>query len=350
MKRWYLAWGMPIYWLGLLIHRGLYGLGLLKSAHYSLPIISIGNLKTGGTGKSPMVHYLVEQLKPYIHLAVISRGYGRKELGIREVLPDSTALNLGDEPVALKQKFPDIAVWVSESRAEGVLHAKGSRPLLQTVLLDDAHQHLGLTPSHRILLTEYEDPFYTDYLLPAGDLREPREGAALADVVVVTKCPTSLPEAERQDIIKKIADYAPRAAVFFAAYTNALPYHFQQKSTLLQPDKAQSVILISAIARPHYLERWVKSNFKLTTSLEYQDHYNFSKSNLSYLADLWRAHPDSVILTTEKDLTRLLEHQAFLEQTKLPIYVVPVEVQMLDQPNEISFIEKVKTMLLDFKA
>jgi tetraacyldisaccharide 4'-kinase len=179
-----------LYGLGVSIYQGFYLSGFFKTLKFSIPVISVGNLTVGGTGKSPHIEYLIRLLKDYIPVAVLSRGYRRKTSGHILLTQLHTALDVGDEPVQIKNKFPDVPFAVNSNRSIGIPKLLSQHPEIKTILLDDAFQHLEVTPGLNILLTEYSNPYFKDYLLPSGRLREWRYGARRADIIIVTKCPT----------------------------------------------------------------------------------------------------------------------------------------------------------------
>lgn len=181
-----------LYGLTVLVRNGLYQIGFFKSIRFSFPVISIGNLSVGGTGKTPHIEYFIQHLQEYVRIGVLSRGYGRNTRGYRLVQTNDHAELSGDEPVQIKRKFPDTAVAVSENRALGIPQLLKTNPEVQLILLDDAYQHRAIRPALSILLTDYNRPYYQDFLLPVGRLREWRGGARRADAIVVTKCPLTL--------------------------------------------------------------------------------------------------------------------------------------------------------------
>lgn len=339
-----------LYGLGVGLRNLLYRIGLLRSVRFDLPVISVGNLSVGGAGKSPHIEYLLRWLDQYLELAVLSRGYGRKTMGFRSVSVIDTAEDAGDEPLQFKRKFPDTAIAVGESRALGVPELVKRNPDLQCILLDDAFQHLAVTPGLNILLTEFNRPFTRDWLLPAGRLREGRFEYRRADVIIVTKCPPGLTAKQRQDMLREI-DPFPRQRVFFSRYRYGLPYD------LLRPDQRRSlelstdVLLVSAIANTDYLLQYLGQTVHSVQALEYSDHHFFDEPDLETIRRRLEAMPgqNKVILTTEKDATRLELHAAFLWKHNLPVLVLPVEVEFCDN-DEVEFRAEVQRFLLDFKV
>ena len=339
-----------LYGLGVGLRNLFYRVGILRSVRFDLPVISVGNLSVGGAGKSPHIEYLIRWLDQFIDVAVLSRGYGRNTSGYRPVTVIDTAEMVGDEPLQFKRKFPEVPICVSESRALGVPELVKRNPETQCVLLDDAFQHLAVTPGLNILLTEFAHPFTRDWLLPSGRLRESRYGYRRADLIIVTKCPPELTPLQRQKMVQEI-DPFPRQHVYFSRYKYGTPYD------LLRPDQSRpldldtDVLLVSAIANTDYLLKHLSASVKSAQTMEFEDHHVFKPDELQ---DLMRRFGrmqgrNNIILTTEKDAMRLEMHQDFFWQNGIPIYVLPVEVEFCDD-DERAFQEEVKRMLLDFKS
>jgi tetraacyldisaccharide 4'-kinase len=338
-----------LYGMGVGLRDLLYRTGALRSVRFDLPVISIGNLSVGGAGKSPHIEYLMRWLGQYLNVAVLSRGYGRQTEGYRPVSVIDNARWVGDEPLQFKRKFPDTPVSVSESRAIGVPELLKHNPETQCVLLDDAYQHLAVTPGLNILLTEYNRPFTRDWLLPAGRLREWRYGARRADIIIVTKCPPELSERQRRDMALEIDPY-PRQRLYFSRYAYGQPYALL-RPTLQRPlDLDTELLLLSAIANTDYLLQYLGEQAKAVQTLEFEDHHYFKEEDLLDLKRRFErmAGPNKIILTTEKDATRLELHAAFLAQHQLPVFVLPVEVAFCGD-DEAAFQADLRQVLLNFK-
>lgn len=328
----------------------MYRIGILRSVRFDLPVISVGNLSVGGAGKSPHIEYLIRWLHQYLNVAVLSRGYGRNTSGYRPVTVIDTAEMVGDEPLQFKRKFTEVPVCVSESRALGVPELVKRNPETQCVLLDDAFQHLAVTPGLNILLTEYSRPFTRDWLLPSGRLREARYGYRRADIIVVTKCPPELSAAQRRKLVQEI-DPFPRQKVFFSRYRYGQPYELLRPDLKRPLDFDTDVLLVSAIANTDYLLQHLGQSVKSAQTLEYEDHHLFKEDELQEMLRRFERMQsrNKIILTTEKDAMRLEMHQNFFWEKGLPVYVLPVEVEFCDG-DEAGFQEEVKKVLLDFKS
>lgn len=341
-----------LYGLGALLHEKLYQWGLLKAVSFSLPVISVGNLTVGGAGKSPHIEYLVRLLREYLEVGVLSRGYRRKSVGFKEVEPQMGVEESGDEPLQFKRKFPDVLVAVSESRSLGVPRMLMKREDLQVVLLDDAFQHRAIQPALNILLTEHDHPFTRDFLLPAGRLREWPAAYRRADIIVVTKCPVDPNEVQREALLREIAPL-PHQRVYFSYYQYKQPYYLLDNRYITTLGEDWEVLLISAIANVDYLTQYLKQQVGYIKIMEFEDHRYFSKSDISNLKQTFdnMEAQKKIILTTEKDATRLDQHRQFFAEHRLPVFVLPVEVRFhFEETSTPRFDDDVKDFLLNFKA
>jgi tetraacyldisaccharide 4'-kinase len=249
-----------LYRFGLALRSSLYRAGIYKRTEFDLPIISVGNLSTGGTGKTPHIEYLIRLLRARYPVSTLSRGYGRKTSGFRVAGAADTADTIGDEPMQYHYKFNDISVAVGEQRALAVPELLVERPETQIVLLDDAFQHLAILPGMNILLTEYGRLYTRDNLLPAGNLREPRSAASRADILIVTKCPPAL-GAEEQVAIRAELAPLPHQSLYFTTLDYEAPVPVAGESTeILSPN----LLLLTGIARPGPLLEHLKAMCKAT--------------------------------------------------------------------------------------
>ncbi len=327
-----------------------YEAGLLKSTSFSLPVINVGNLSLGGTGKTPHIEYLITALSDYINVATLSRGYKRKSKGFRLVRTEDNAAVAGDEPLQFKRKFPHIPVAVSESRNIGIPMMLKQHPQIQTILLDDAFQHRSVVPGLNVLLTPYDEPFYEDYLMPLGRLREPRLAYERADIIIVSKCPASLSQEEQQTVIKKI-NPLPRQKIFFTKYQYHDPYFIHDKNVKIKLDESSHVVLISAIAKVDYLLHFLEGITNVENVVKFEDHHYFTDLELDQFKKIYDniGIDNAFFLTTEKDAMRLDLHKDFLMKHNIPIFALPVEVAFLNDEAE-AFEEAVKAFLIEFKV
>lgn len=329
-------WLLPFSWLYAAVLAGrnwLYDRGWRRSAPGWVPLVGVGNLRVGGTGKTPHVAWLVEELlRQGQRPAILSRGYGRQTTGPRLAAPTDSAATVGDEPWQYFEQFGarGVPVAVAENRQLGLDLLRQTHPELTTVVLDDAYQHRRVRPALNILLTEFARPFYHDFVLPAGRLREARAGAARADVVIVTKCPPELPATRQAELTAQVRRYArPGAPVLFSVYAYAPPRPLTAAARALgAPVAGASALLLTGIAQPGPLrEHLLASGFGLAQEFIFPDHHAFTPADLAAVRRGWR--PGQVIFTTEKDATRLLAPELAEVVQALPVYTIPVQVALL---------------------
>jgi tetraacyldisaccharide 4'-kinase len=305
----------------------LYNKKFIKTTTFNLPLICVGNLSVGGTGKSPMTEYLIRLLSQRFDVATLSRGYKRKTKGYVLAGAGTTALEIGDEPMQFHNKFPAVGVAVGESRIEAIPQILHDRPQTQIIILDDAFQHRQLQAGFNILLTEHGNPYWHDWFLPTGDLRDQKSSAARAQVIVVTKCPAGMSETDQQDCIRHMQPL-PHQHVFFATIDYGVPYHLLSHQPM-PLHQEQEVLLVCGIANPAPLKQYLEQKVKLYNEKRFADHHIFSIDDIHNMKEeLDALHGGGkIILTTEKDAVRLVKFGNALEH--LPIFVLPVKHRIL---------------------
>ena len=306
----------------------LYDVQFFNSISFSVPVITVGNLSTGGTGKTPHVEYLIDLLKYRFKVATMSRGYKRYTKGFMIADENTNALRIGDEPMQYFMKYPEVIVCVAEERLTGIPALLQRRPAIDVILLDDAYQHRSVKAGLNILITDYAHPFYKDHILPFGNLREGRGAYKRADVIIVSKCPPGLSAAQAKQITTEIAPLSHQR-VFFTSIRYGVPYNFFTR----EPESLDGAhaILVCGIARPEPLEAYVKGIAADVHMLTYKDHHYFVTTDLEEIKaahDNWTV-PGKVIITTEKDAARLQLHQAQLATWGIPVIVIPINVLVL---------------------
>ena len=343
-----LSW---LYGLGVNFRNMLFEMGILKSRSFDVPVISVGNITVGGTGKTPHVEYLIRLLKDNFKVAVLSRGYKRKTHGFLRADKNSTVRDIGDEPFQMKTKFPDITIAVDSKRTRGITQLtsgdKDSQP--DVILLDDAFQHRYVKPGINIMLVDYHRLIIYDKLLPSGRLREPVKSKDRADIVIITKCPTDMKPMEYRVITKAMSLY-PYQQLFFSTHEyEPLRPAFQNNQTnrSIQSLQNHHVLLLSGIASPEQMLIDLQERAGQITPLSFSDHHNFSKKDIMQINEVFAGLPSpKVIITTEKDETRLLNTEGLSDEVKRSLYVLPVRIRfMLDQEetfnkNIISYVRK----------
>ncbi len=325
------------------IRNWLYEKGYKKSTRFAVPVICVGNLSVGGTGKTPHVEYLIRLLKDRFQIAVLSRGYGRQTKGFIHAAKGATAAQIGDEPMQFFTKFPDqVYVAVGEKRAEAIPKILAESPGTEVIILDDAYQHRAVNSSFSILLTDYNKPFYRDLVLPAGRLRERRVEANRADIIIISKCPDTLTQAEADSIQQKIRQYArPEIPVFFTGIRYGKPVAFGSAKELT----SSRVLLVSGLANPELLEKQVQSSYLLLHHLVYKDHHNYTMKDVLSIHHAYQKCGAQSILVSEKDYVKL-HHPALASVVNiLPFFYLPIEVHFLLDEQE-AFNKKVMNAII----
>ena len=331
-------WLLPLSWLyGLAVslRNELFALGILKERSFSIPVISVGNITVGGSGKTPHVEYLIRLLQDYIKVGVLSRGYKRKSHGYVLADDNSTMRDLGDEPYQIKQKFHDIYVAVDKNRCNGITrltHDKATSSV-GVILLDDAFQHRYVKPGLNILLVDYHRLIIYDRLLPAGRLREPLNGKQRADIVIITKCPRDLKPMEFR-ILTKAMDLFPYQQLFFTTIDYGTPQAlFSDKTTSLNK---YNVLLVTGIASTEQMENDMKHKCRSLTSLAFEDHHLFNTKDEQRINNAFERLPSpKIIVTTEKDSTRLVNLNGLTTEVRDAIFVLPIKVKFMLNQGEL---------------
>lgn len=311
----------------------LYDKNVLKSTSVNMPIICVGNLSVGGTGKSPMVEYLLRLLKEEVNVATLSRGYKRKTKGYVLANEHTTALEIGDEPMQFHVKFPDVVVAVGEERLEAIPQLLHDKPKTQAIILDDGFQHRAIKAGLNILLTDYSNLFTRDFFLPTGDLRDERRSYKRAEIIVVTKCPDSLTEEERRKIEEEI-NPLPHQQLFFSAIEYGVPYHILHPQQDYHLHKELEVLLVTGIANIEPLKAHILANTYTYESISFSDHHIFSIDDLKDISKRFSKmdQTSKIIITTEKDAVRLVKFREELEE--LPLFVLPIRHRILFNREE----------------
>jgi tetraacyldisaccharide 4'-kinase len=329
-----------LYGLLTIIRNKLFDLGILPVTEFKeLPLIGVGNLTVGGTGKTPHVEYLVKILHPQYRLATLSRGYGRNTSGFLLADDEMTTLQIGDEPKQFRHRFPgDVPVAVDGSRVRGVKKLLEKFPDREVIVLDDVFQHRRIKPGLQILLTDYSNMYNQDHMVPTGNLREPKSGARRADIIIVTKTPEMFSPLERKRIMKDLRPEAYQKIYFSTIrYGNLLPLRGSEGTREMSREtcfsEGYTVFLMTGIANAHSLEYYLKDKVKELIPYKFRDHYEFSPADLLRLQELFKASKNEkkIVLTTEKDAMRL-EKPGLKEYIgNLPMYYVPIEIAFHDQ-------------------
>ncbi len=322
-------YGVGVKWRNILFDKGI-----LRSTSFHLPVICVGNLTVGGTGKTPHTEYLVNLLYKQFHVAVLSRGYKRKKKGFQIASAESTARDIGDEPYQIKQKFPSITVAVCNKRVKGIKWLLKEIPAPEIIIMDDAYQHRYVKAGLNILLTDYHRLIYNDSLLPSGFLREGFEGRDRAHIVVVTKCPPNITP-EKQQEIQAGLQLRDDQKLFFSQLHYGDLYSIWGDATrkLSTFTENTNVFLLTGIANPQPVLQLLHQTPAAITSICYPDHHHFTIGDVSHINKKFETmveSGDALIITTEKDASRLKFVKGLSERVLKHTYYLPIEIEILN--------------------
>ena len=319
----------------------LYNMKILSSSEFSIPIICIGNITVGGTGKTPHTEYLTELLRSRFKVAILSRGYKRDSNGFKVVTASSTVSDAGDEPLQIAHKFPDALVAVDRNRKNGIKKIIESYPEIEVILLDDAFQRRQITPGLSILLTDFGRLITRDYMLPYGNLRESISNMRRADIIIVTKTPADITPMQRRVIINEI-DKAPYQNIYFTSvkYNRPEPL-FETNDLVAEPDFSNSnntgVILVTGIANPCPFKEFIQTIADEVIHLQYPDHYSFKDKDITAISESFTKlkSQKKYIITTEKDSIRLKKFTNITTSLQNSVYYFPIDIDFLhDYKND----------------
>lgn len=308
-----------------------YNKGWLRTFEFDFPVILIGNLSTGGTGKTPHIEYLIHLLKDKYKVATLSRGYKRNTKGFILAANAPLVEDTGDEPKLLKYKYPDIEVAVCENRVTGVYSILQHEPDVQVILLDDGFQHRRITAGLKIILTEYHNLFCDDVVLPAGNLRESQNAKYRAEIIIVSKCPPGMQKREASEIRTRL-NLIPFQQLFFTSlqYKNVFPLFEEQNEKKIHPQKC---LLVSGIANTKQIVEHIKQNFIYVETLTFPDHHYYLDNDIKRIKNT--VQQNMTIITTEKDAVRLMEAKDKILEMDLSFFVLPVEISFLFEGDKL---------------
>ncbi len=323
-----------LYITGVKIRHWLFDNAILHSEEFDTPIVCIGNITVGGTGKSPMSELLLEELSPKHKIAILSRGYGRESRGYIEVKEEDNYLHVGDEPLQIKRKYSDVVVVVCEKRAEGVRRIIKEHPDVELIVMDDGFQHRYVKPWINIIMVDARRPISSDEPLPLGSLRDTPHSLHRATYFVVTKCPESMSQSEmkkmREELIIK-----PCQRVYFSRIVNLDP--IATYPDIAPPfDPSSSVVAMAGIGNPKPLLETLHDRYKVVEELIYRDHHSYTAEDIERITKRLKESPESVIVTTEKDSIKFLASENITQTIKERLYYTPIRMRFIDgEPTEM---------------
>lgn len=316
----------------------LYNTGILKSREFDIPVICLGNLSAGGTGKTPHAEYLIDLLRKNFRVALLSRGYKRKSHGFRFAEANNSVDEIGDEPMQIFTRFPDVTVAVDRNRVNGVSTILNERPDTSVIILDDGFQHRRITPGFSILLSDFNRLMINDDLLPYGNLRESISNMSRADIILITKCPPDLSPIQRRIIVKDI-NKAPYQNLYFTStvYKDPVPLFGESGRIpglkIPTGEKESGIVLVTGIADPIPFYNYLHKHFSEIVHLSYNDHHRFNMNDIETITKTFESLKSAFryIITTEKDGVRLREFTNIAEPVKAALYCIPVGIWFLNE-------------------
>lgn len=319
------------------IRRRLYKVGILKTYHPEIPVVCVGNIAIGGTGKTPHAGFITRVLSEQYHVSMLSRGYGRTSKGyiLSNTTPEEqlTAELIGDEPMLLHQRFPDLPLAVDEDRKDGIEKLQAYAPETDVIVMDDAYQHLSVSPTLKMILTEYERPYFKDYPLPAGRLREYPSAVRDADLVIVTKVTDKQVDRDYWRKKLKISNNQP---LFFTHYRYGKPEPVTPPAKDFSLDDNTEILLLTGIARSNPLMEHLQQTYHIARHFKFQDHHRYTLTEIESIKKYFKQN--SVLFTTEKDWMRLQYSHIKNSLSLLPVFIIPIEVEFLTEEEHTTFI------------
>lgn len=315
-----------LYYLFQTVKNKLYKFNLLSSKYFSVPTISVGNLSVGGSGKTPLVNHIISTFKNDYKIAFLSRGYGRSSSGYVLAKKNTVLNEIGDEPYLIKKNHEELTVAVAEKRVFGIEKTLEKINDIQMFVLDDAFQHRSLKCKLNIVLSKFSRPYFNDFVIPSGNLREPKSGIKRAQIIIISKCPSDLNKTKRQEIIKKIKPL-PYQKVFFTTidYNECLK---GKNNVMINEFRDSPVLLVTGIADTSELEKYLKKRKIRFDHLKYNDHHNYSENDINYIKS---KSIGKKVVTTKKDYYKIIGFESIKN-----IYYIDISIKFLSGENDFN--------------
>ena len=320
-----------IYRLVITIRHWLFNIGLLKSVKFDIPIICVGNITVGGTGKTPAAEMIIDYMRSYYHVALLSRGYGRRTSVYVEVKCNSSYRDVGDEPLQVKLKFPDTLVVVCENRVEAINRIKAEHPEINLIIMDDGFQHRHVDARINVVVVDSTRPFASDDYLPAGTLRDKIDSLVRAHYFLVTKCSSNMSQLDQRLWRKDLQKIAYQKIYFTRVVPSvAMPLYNAQA----QLQEGMPVVLMSGIGNPKVFVGSMKERYNVIKSFNFPDHHKYSVEDLNRVTEFLKQHPEAMLLTTEKDAVKLRRSRRVPELMREKMLYMPVVIDFLEGSDD----------------
>ncbi|MFI3319466.1 MAG: tetraacyldisaccharide 4'-kinase [Rikenellaceae bacterium] len=332
-----LSW---IYGFAIHLRHKFFDWGIIKSFEFDIPIICIGNITVGGTGKTPMTEMIVNFMSKHYNVAVLSRGYGRRTKGYIEVDAASHYRDVGDEPLQIKLKFPDTLVVVCEKRVEGIQCIMESHPEINLIIMDDGFQHRHVEPKINVVMVDATRPTHEDHMLPLGNLRDHPKSLHRAHYFIVTKCPENMTPLDRR-ILRKVLVSAAYQEVYFTRFESFRPVSIFPEGKGVVVEHKAKVIGMAGVGNPAPFFRSVSAQYDLVDKLVYNDHHIYRVKDINAMSAKIKEHPDSIIITTEKDAVKMMRSSKVPDELRRRLFYIPVNIAFIDD-SRADFLQKLK--------
>ena len=336
-----LAPGAFLYKRGVTFRHRLFDWGLLKSEKFDIPIICIGNITVGGTGKTPMAEMVIAYMSQMHRVALLSRGYGRRTKGYLEVSTDSHYRDVGDEPLQIKLKFPDTVVVVCEKRAEGIRRLRAEHPEVDLIIMDDGFQHRYVEPKINVVMIDATRPVQHDRMLPVGTLRDLPEELHRAHYFVVTKCPEHMAPIDRR-ILRKVLIQVAYQRVYFTRFESFMPQPlYADEAADGSLTQGRAVIALSGIGNPAPFLQSLRERYKVVAEMTLDDHHVYKVRDMNALKALLAKYPGAVIVTTEKDAVKMTNRAKIPPEVRRALYYQPINISFIED-SATDFLQKLE--------
>lgn len=329
MLRCFSAIAAYFYKAGVAFRHNLFDWGMLKSEKFDIPIICIGNITVGGTGKTPMAEMLISYMTQMHNVALLSRGYGRRTKGYIEVLADSHYRDVGDEPLQIKLKFPETVVIVCEKRANAIRRIQSEHPEVDLIIMDDGFQHRYVTPKINVLMIDATRPIQHDSMLPLGTLRDIPEQLHRAHYFIVTKCPKNMLPIDRR-IFSKVLIQVAYQQVYFTRFESFMPQPIFADVSAPHIEHGQRIIAMSGIGNPQQFIDGLGQHYDVIDKIIWEDHHVYKMKDMNMIAEMLRYNPHTVIITTEKDAVKLTNRSKIPQEVQSKLYYIPINISFIE--------------------